>query len=144
MDAFHFGRNKEAIMNLKKKILTAAFVMLFLGAGAVYEASAQRRVVTVRRPVIVTTYGYYNPYYRTRYYYDPFYDPYYYSPYLRAQEQRYYLEQRLAGNRRELNEHLRKYRADGVITAKERRELDDDYKDVRESMLQLRRYSRNY
>ena len=112
--------------------------MFMFSVGLVYEASAQnRRYLTVRRPVIVRTYVYRDPFWRSRYY-----DPYYYSPYYRYQEQRYYLQRELAGNQRELNKHLRKYRADGVITAKERRELADDYKDVRESRARLLRYSR--
>lgn len=124
-----------------RKILTIGLAMLMLSAGFVYEASGQTRRV-IRRPVIVRQYVYRDPFWRTRYY--GYYDPYYYSPYLRYQDQRYRLEQELAGNRRELNEHLRKYRADGVITAKEQRELNDDYKDVRESTLRLRRFTRNY
>ena len=125
-------------MKASKSVLTIAFVVFMFAVGLVYEASAQnRRYITVRRPVIVRTYVYRDPFWRSRYY-----DPYYYSPYYRYQEQRYYLQRELAGNQRELNEHLRKYRADGVITAKERRELADDYKDVRESRARLLRYSR--
>ncbi|HEX6125317.1 MAG TPA: hypothetical protein VFZ23_08075 [Pyrinomonadaceae bacterium] len=129
-------------MKLGKKFLTIAFVMFMLSAGLVYEASAQTRVV-VRRPVVVRSYIYRDPFWRTRYY-SPFYDSYYYSPYLRYRDQRFQLERELAGNRRELAKHLRKYRADGVITAKERRELDDDYKDVRESLDKLRRFNSYY
>jgi len=130
-------------MKLGKKFLTIAFAMFMLTAGLTYEASAQRRVVSVRRPVIVRTYVYRDPFWHMRYY-DPYYSSYYYSPYLRYQEQRFYLQRELAGNQRELAEHLREYRADGVITAKEQRELDDDYKDVRESTRRLREFSRYY
>ena len=130
-------------MKQRNKILTILFVMFMLAGGLVYEASAQsRRVVTVQRPVIVRHYVYRDPFWRTRYW--GYYDPYWSNPYVRYQEQRFYLERELAGNRRELAEHQRKYRADGVITAKERRELEDDYKDVRESIQKLRRFSRNY
>src|SRR5688572_20724888 len=133
-------------MKLGKKFLTAAFAAFILSAGLVYEASAQtRRVVRIRRPVIVRNYVYRDPFWQTRYWgYSPYYDPYYYSPYMRYQEQRFYLERELAGNRRELAEHQRKYRADGVITAKERRELQDDIEDVQESLQKLRRFSRNW
>jgi hypothetical protein len=62
---------------------------------------------------------------------------------MRYQEQKFYLERELRGNQRELEEHQAKYRADGVITAKERRELEDDYKDVRESREKLNRFLRN-
>ena len=128
-------------MKYGKKFLTIAFAMFILTAGLTYEASAQRRVV--RRPVIVRTYVYRDPFWYSRYY-DPFYSSYYYSPYQRYQEQRYRLERELAGNQRELAEHLRKYRADGVITAKEQRELNDDFKDVRNSQQRLRMYRRYY
>jgi hypothetical protein len=77
--------------------------------------------------------------------YSPFYDPFYRS-YWRDryfyQNSRYAAERELAGNERELEKHLAEYRADGVITAKEQRELDDDYKDVRESRERLERYRR--
>src|SRR5688500_8164718 len=133
---------KEAIMKYRNKILTIGFVMFMLAVGLTYEASAQtRRVITVRRPVIVRQYVYRDPFWRSRYY---GYDPFWSSPYQRYQEQRFYLERELAGNQRELAEHQRKYRADGVITAKERRELADDIKDVRNSMEKLRRFSRYY
>src|SRR4051794_3822129 len=127
-------------MKYGKKILTIFFAMFMLGVGFTYEASAQRRVY-VRRPAIVRSYVYRDPFWRTRYYGygSPYYDSFYYSPYQRYQEERYYLERDLAGNQRELAEHQRKYRADGVITAKERRELEDDIKDVRNSQARLQR-----
>ena len=117
-----------------------------LAGGFISEAMAQRRVVYVRRPVVVRNYVYRDPFWRTRYYgYSPFYNSYYYqSPYEQYQERMYYLRRELAGNQRELAEHQRKYRADGVITAKEARELADDIKDVRESTARLRSYSRYY
>ena len=129
-------------MKYRNKILTIGFVMFMLAVGLTYEASAQtRRVISVRRPVIVRQYVYRDPFWRSRYY---GYDPYWSSPYQRYQEQRFYLERELAGNQRELAEHQRKYRADGVITAKERRELEDDIKDVRNSRARLRMFGRNY
>jgi hypothetical protein len=92
--------------------------------------------VVYRRP-------YYNRYWGSRFY-DPFYSSYYYSPYLRVKDQEYSLRSELAGNRRELQQHLEKYRADGVITAKEERELADDRKDVANSEYKLRRFLSQY
>jgi hypothetical protein len=133
-------------MKFRSLILTTAFALIMLAGGFITEASAQRRVVYVRRPVVVRNYVYRDPFWRYRYYgYSPFYDSYYYqSPYEQYLERRYYLQRELAGNQRELAKHQRKYRADGVITAKEARELADDIKDVRESTARLRRYSINY
>jgi hypothetical protein len=132
-------------MKYRRIILTTAFALMMLAGGLIGEASAQR-VVYVQRPVIVRSYIYRDPFWRTRYYgYSPFYDSYYYqSPYERYLERRYYLQQELAGNRRELAKHQRKYRADGVITAKEQRELDDDIRDVQRSAQKLRSFTRNY
>lgn len=132
-------------MKYRRIILTTAFTLMMLAGGLVSEASAQR-VVYVQRPVIVRSYIYRDPFWRTRYYgYSPFYDSYYYqSPYERYLERRYYLQRDRAGNRRELAKHQRKYRADGVITAKEQRELDDDIRDVQRSAQKLRSFSRNY
>lgn len=136
---------EEVEMKLGKKFLTIAFAVFMLTVGFVYETSAQsRRVVAVRRPVIVRNFYYRDPFFYSRYYYDPFYDGFYQSPYQRYQEERFYLQSRVAGNRRELQKHLQKFRADGVITAKEQRELDDDYRDVAKSTQKLRDFSRNY
>jgi hypothetical protein len=126
-------------MRYRNKILTIGLALFLLSAGFVYEASAQSRVRVIRRPVIVRNYVYRDPFWSTRYY--GYYDPFY-SAYLRDRERQYYLERDYEGNRRELAEHQRKYRADGVITEKERRELEDDYQDVQESARDLRRYRR--
>ena len=138
-------------MRYKSKLFALVFGLFVIMGGLVYSAEAQSRgSVTVQRRVsrpVVVRRGYYrSPFWRSRYwgYYDPFYDPYYYSPYLRYQDQKVRLQSDLSGNRRELQEHLSKYRADGVITAKEQRELDDDYKDVREAEQRLRRFNGNY
>lgn len=141
-------------MRLSSKILTLIFSMFVIVGGLAVSASAQRSgSVTVQRtttrPVVVRRVIYRDPFWRSRYwgysrFYDPFYDPYYYSPYLRYQDQKIRLQNELAGNRRELAQHLSKYRADGVITAKEERELADDRKDVRNSEVRLRQFNSNY
>ena len=137
-------------MRFRSKLFALIFALFVITGGLVVSAEAQRRgSVTVRRtsrPVVVYRRPYYPYYWRSRFggFYDPFYDPYYYSPYLRYQDQRILAQNELAGNRRELEQHLRKYRADGVITAKEQRELDDDYKDVREAQQRVRRYNNGY
>ena len=137
-------------MRLRSKFLSLLFAMfVVIGGLAVSSASAQSRGsgTTAQRPIVVRTVvyrrPYYNRYWRSRFY-DPFYDSYYYSPYLRVKDQEYRLRSELAGNRRELQKHLEKYRADGVITAKEQRELDDDYKDVANSERKLRQFTREY
>jgi hypothetical protein len=56
--------------------------------------------------------------------------------------QKYYLEKELRGNKEELRKHLEKYNADGVITAKERKELDDDYRDVERAQRKLNEFNR--
>lgn len=140
-------------MRLRNKILSLIFAMfVVLGGLAVSSASAQTRgSVTVQRPIVVRTAIHRRPYWNRYWgggFYDPFYDPfygsYYRSPYLQAKDREYSLRSELAGNRRELAQHLEKYRADGVITAKEQRELDDDYKDVRNSESKLRSFTSQY
>ena len=137
-------------MKYVKRAIISAFAVLMFGGALALDASAQtRRGTTVHRPVVVRRvivrrpYWGFRPYWRYGFY-DPFYDPYFYSPYLRYQDQKYRLESEVRGNERELREHQEKYRADGVITAKERRELEDDVKDVRESRARLNRFLRDY
>lgn len=136
-------------MRLRNKFLALIFSMFVLVGGlAVSSASAQTRgSATVQRPIVVRTVVYRRPYWNRYWgsrFYDPFYDSYHYSPYLRVKDEEYRLRSELAGNRRELQKHLEKYRADGVITAKEQRELDDDYKDVRNSERKLRQFISQY
>ena len=140
-------------MRTRNKILTLTFTMLFVVAGFVLTTEAQTRggvtvTRTTSRPVAVRRVVYRDPFWRSRYwgrrYYDPFYDSYYSSPYLQYKDQETRLRQELAGNRRELAQHLSKYRADGVITEKEQRELADDRKDVANSERRLREFSGNY
>lgn len=132
-------------MKHTKKILTLVFAaVLFIGLAAA-DASAQRRGGGrfIQRPVVVRQYyvrRYYNPYW----YWNSWHNPYYFDPYLSERRQRYYLENELRGNREELRKHLEKYNADGVITAKERAELNDDYRDVERAQRKLRQFRRRY
>lgn len=131
---------------LKRIAVILAVVVMLLGAFVV-STSAQRRVRsvnagTVYRPVIVRRVYWRRPFYHR--YYDPFYDPYFYDPYLRERRERYYRERELRGNERELRKHREKYGRDGVITAKERRELDDDIRDVQKARAKLREFNRYY
>jgi hypothetical protein len=133
--------------NAKRAILTAFAVLMFAGALALDAPAQTRGNTVVRRPVIVRPVVIRQPYWgysawRSPYYWG--YDPYWSSPYLRYQEEKFYLEQRVRGNERELAKHKEKYQADGVITAKERRELEDDVKDVREARARLNRLLRNH
>lgn len=139
-------------MKYIKTAIISAFAILMFGGALALDTSAQTRSrgnvagrTVVVRPVIVRRpyYGYrsrfYNPYWGYG-----FYDPYFDSPYLRYQDQKFRLQQELRGNERELAQHQEKYRADGVITAKEQRELQDDVEDVQESRARLNRFLRNY
>lgn len=135
-------------MKYIKRAIISAFAVLMFGGALALDASAQSRGTAVQRPVVVRRAIVRRPYWGYRSYwgrgfYDPFWDSYYYSPYLRYQDQKYRLESEVRGNQRELREHQEKYRADGVITAKEQRELDDDIKDVRNSKARLSKFLRN-
>ena len=138
-------------MRLRNKFLSLVFAMFVIVGGLAVSSTPAQTRISVQRPIVVRTVVRRNPYYYgNRYwgrgygYYDPFYDPYYSSPYLRIKDQEYSLRSQLAGNRRELQKHLEKYRADGVITAKEQRELADDRKDVANSERRLRSFLSQY
>jgi hypothetical protein len=130
-------------MKFTNKILTLVFAIVLLTGVSAISASAQSRGVRViRRPLVVRQYYYRpNPFWYRNYYWG---DRYYYDPYLREREQRYYLESELSGNKKELRKHLDKYNADGVITAKEREELADDYRDVEKAQRKLNEFNRRY
>ena len=135
-------------MRNTKNILTLAFVIVLLIGSAVISASAQSRgtVRVVRRPVIVRPYYGYNWYWnRWNRWHDPFYNDFYFNdPYFYEQRRRYYLQEELNGDQRELEKHLKKYKADGVIIEKERKELDDDYSDIAKAKRKLAEFDRKY
>ncbi|HEX8370306.1 MAG TPA: hypothetical protein VF604_17295 [Pyrinomonadaceae bacterium] len=131
-------------MKHSRKLLTLIFAaVLFIGFAAA-DASAQRRGGGrfIQRPIVVRQYYVrrYNPYWH----WNSWDSAYFYDPYLSARRQRYYLESELRGNREELRKHLEKYNADGVITVKERKELDDDYRDVARAQRDLNEFRRRY
>jgi hypothetical protein len=119
------------------------FAMVLLIGLAAVSASAQRRGGgrIIKRPVIVRHY-YVRP--NPFWYWNYWGDPYFYDPYLNERRQRYYLERELSGNKEELRKHLEQYNADGVLTDKERRELEDDYRDVERATRNLNRFNRRY
>jgi hypothetical protein len=127
-------------MRYKNLVLTLVFALFLVGGAFFTNASAQRRRVIVYRPIITRPWGWGFH----RYYYDPFWADMYKTPYERYQEERYYAQRELAGNERELAKHREKYARDGVITAKERRELEDDVRDVAKARARLAQLNRNY
>lgn len=129
-------------MRYRKLFLTLVFA-LFLTAGA-FVSSGEAQVRRTVRPVVVYRPIYTRPYWGYRRYYDPFWRDFYKTPYERYLEERYYAMRELRGNQRELAEHREKYSRDGVITAKEQRELDDDVRDVAKARARLARLNRNY
>ena len=129
-------------MKLTKRFAILAFSFLMLGgilAFAAQDTSAQTRTRTrvIYRPVYITS-----PFYSR--WYDPFYDPYYYDPYLRERRDRYYAQQRVARERRDMAEHKEKYYADGVITPKERAQMIDDQRQLANAIRDLQRYTTRY
>ena len=132
-------------MKYRKKFLTLIFAMFLLIGLAAVDASAQQRRGggrVVQRPIVIRQY-YVRP--NPFWYWDSWRRPYYYyDPYLEARRQQYYLRRELAGNKEELRKHLEKYNADGVITAKEQRELDDDYRDVERAERKLGEFNERY
>jgi hypothetical protein len=137
---------KGGYMKFTHRFLTLIFAIVLLTGISAISVSAQRRGGgrIIRRPVIVRNYYVPNPYWYRNYWGYGYYDPYFYDPYLQARQQKYYLERELSGNRAELRKHLEKYNADGVITAKERAELADDYRDIEKAQRRLNDFNRRY
>lgn len=151
--AGEFFRVEEVKMKKGRKLIVSAFAILMFAGALAINASAQTggRVVIRRvkvRPVAVRHYA--SPYWGySNYWGDPywgyssFYNPYWNNPYLRYQEQKYYLQRELRSNQRELQKHQQKYSVDGYISPKERKELDDNISDVQKSRQKLREFNRN-
>lgn len=131
-------------MKHTKKLVTLFFATILLIGTMVIVASAQRRgKVRIYRPVAVGSYyyGYSNPWYWNSWA-NPWYgDPSFYDPYYRERQQRSYLNRRVRGDRKDLRKSIEKYNADGVLTDKERRKLEDKYQDVEKSERKLREFN---
>jgi hypothetical protein len=124
-------------MKISKAILISAFALIvFISIGAV-RVSAQEREKRGDRPIVIY---YYDPFWSwNRWQYDS-YDPYFYDPYLRERRQVYYLREEVRDARSDLKEHMDEYNSDGIITADERRELNEDYGDLNEALNDLEEY----
>ena len=129
-------------MRYKKVFLTLIFA-LFLTTGT-FVSNSEAQIRRNRRPVVIYHPVYISPYWGFRRYRDPFWRSYYQTPYERYLEERWYAERELAGNERELAKHREQYSRDGVITDKERRELEDDVRDVAKARARLNQLNRNY
>ena len=112
-------------------ILMLVGVFAFAGTN---DVSAQTRTVrrVIYRPVFVRRPFFY------RSFYDPFYDPYFYDPFLRAQRDKYYADQRVARERRDMAEHRAKFYADGILTPKEQEQMRSDQEQLAKALHDLR------
>lgn len=124
-------------LNVKRFLGILTLLLVLFGASAIV-ADAQKR--GGRRVVIVNHYPHYGYGYGYGWGgYDPWgFNNRWYDPYYSERVYRNQLEQQVRGNRRELEKHREKYMRDGVLTAKERRELADDEKDYQNSLRRLR------
>lgn len=135
-------------MKRLRHLITIMLAVFVVAGTLVISTSAQTRIRrSVRQPGVVRYVVVRDPFWRYRYYRDPFwgygyYDPYWDSPYLRYMDRKYRLERELQGNLNELRKHRAKYTADGYLTAKERRELADDIRDVERSRRKLNAFTR--
>lgn len=132
--------------DLKRYILLGLAALFLVGLMEI-AAPAQRRTVVVRRPVVVHRiyYRHYDPFWRGTLW-DPYwgYDPYFYDPYLRAQRERYYLQDDVKDKRKDLAKHREKYNSDGYLTPKEREKLAKDQEKYAKAVAKLNRFNRGY
>ena len=114
------------------------FKAVFLFGIMAVDASAQnRRVIRVYRPVFVHHHWGYDPFWNAG-----FYDPYLYDPYLREQRDKYYKEKAVRDANKKLAKDQAKYRADGVITAKEQEKLMKQRHDYEKAVAKLNKFNR--
>ena len=125
--------------------------LLFGGGLAVNAAAQTRRGVRIgaARPSFGRVNGahplFHRPYYGSgrfcnRGFSDPLFDSYNYDGYYNARRQDYRLRDKLKGDQNELDKHLEKYNCDGVITAAERKKLNDDYRDIVHAKQELQEF----
>ncbi|MGE3466820.1 MAG: hypothetical protein AB7J13_07785 [Pyrinomonadaceae bacterium] len=119
------------------KRFTVLLSTLFLVvAGLAVTASAQDQKPD--RPAVVKYYWVPDPFWRSRWY-DPFYDDRFYSydPYLQYRREKFYKQEKVSEEAEELQKERRKARRDGVITAEEREEINEERAEYMKALEEL-------
>ncbi len=125
------------MIHVKRFAITLFAVLMFFGAAAVIDASAQKGSV-VYRPVIVRHYVY-DPFWYDRYWFNAHWA----DPYLMERRERYYRERAVRDARRKLQKDAAKFRSDGVITPKEQQKLAKRQEKYEKAVDKLRKYRRD-
>ena len=129
-------------MRYAKRFTVLISAIFMLACTLVVDISAQSGRRTVKRPVVVR-YWVRDPFWYSRGMYDPFYDPYFYDPYLREQRERYYREKAVKDARKKIAKNNEKYGSDGVLTAKERKKLNEDREKYGRAVRRLNEFNRD-
>ena len=129
---------------IKRFSVLISTLVLMLSAMVVDTTAQRRGRVVIRRPVIVRSHLWRDPFWSSRsLWYDPFYDPYSYDPYLREQRDRYYKEKAVKDASKKLTKDKAKYASDGVLTDKEREKLVKRNRDYNKAIQKLDDFNRD-
>ena len=128
---------REVKMKYTKRFGIISVLVFLLGIMAVDAPAQNRRVIRVYRPAYERPYWGYDPFWHSGWY-----DPYLYDPYLREQRDKYYKEKTVRDASKKLAKDQAKYRADGVITAKEQEKLMKKRQDYDKAVAKLNKFNR--
>ena len=127
---------------IRKYGIIAAALLIFMGAAAI-NTNAQVRIY--RRPLIVRSHGFYDPFWRGTMWGSPFYgDTYWNDPYYWEMRERYYKEKDVRDAARNLEKDRAKYAKDGVIDAREQEKLLKARRKYDEKVASLQKYRREH
>ena len=125
---------------LKRFFAIISLMAAFIAVGAV---NSQAQVRGGRRIVVVRP-TWHGGFYRHYGFYDPFYDPYFYDPYLKAQREKYYLQENVKDKRKDLAKAQEKYGKDGYLSPKEQEKIAKDREKYEKAQAKLNKFNRDY
>jgi hypothetical protein len=131
--------DRGGYMKYTRKAWVLLFAIFLILSSLVVTVSAQNRR-SVRRPVIIRHYGWHDPWFSRNWWWN---DPYWSDPYLREQREAYYKNKAVKDANKKLNKDKEKFRADGVITAKEQEKLDKRARDYSKAVEKLDKFNRD-
>ena len=119
-----------------------AFFLMSMYVNAPAQTVTTQITSTRTRPVVVRRVFFYRHHDR---FFDPYYyDPYFYDPFLRAQREKWYLQEDVKDKKKDLAKHAEKFNSDGFLTLEEKEKLAKDEEKLAKAIAKLNKFNENY
>jgi len=120
-----------------------AFFLVSMSTDASAQKVITTQISTTRvRPVVARRVFFRRHY--DRFWDSYYYDPYFYDPFLRAQREKFYLQEDVKDKKKDLAKDQEKFNRDGVLTIEEREKLARDEEKLGRAIAKLNKFNGEY